>query len=281
MPENASGEGVGPEGGVAEGVRTGRRMPRALGVGLAVAGLLAVTAASATVTVLVGKPDGGKAVAAPVAPSTGSAAPGASASPSTSASASATPSQSPSPSQSPTSKPKPSSTLHGTVDGATHGGDLRFFLLPMPEGAESYGPADGVKLSKDEVAEQFSNAAEMGEVLDSYGYRNDAAFRRYRTADGQQEVDVRLLRFKSRQMAKEFAGGMETDRGESFAIDGDPDGRGIMLKPEQEAWTGEMLGISSVGDVEYEVTVYVKGTPDKAALQDAMKRQRERLSSGG
>ncbi|MFI5528993.1 hypothetical protein ACIA8O_10635 [Kitasatospora sp. NPDC051853] len=247
-------------------------MPRALGVGLAVAGLVAVTAASAAVTVAVGKPKAVVAAAAPASPS-----PSASPTVSPSPSASATPSASPTP----TPKPTPSSTLHGTVDGATHGGDLRFFLLPMPEGAESYGPAEGVKLSTEEVSAQFSNADEMGEVLASYGYKNDAATRRYRTADGRQEVNVRLLRFKSRQMAKDFAEGMKISKGDSFGIEGDPDGRGIMLKPEQEAWTGKMVGISSVGDVEYQVTVYVKGTPDKAALHDAMKRQRERLSSGG
>lgn len=249
-------------------------MPRALGVGLAVAGLVAVTATSAAVTVAVGKPEGKPvAAAAPSASASASATP----SPGPSPSASATPSASPTPAP----KPTPSSTLHGTVDGATHGGDLRYFLLPMPWGAESYGPSDGVKLTTEEVAAEFSNAEEMGEVLASYGYKNDAATRRYRTADGRQEVNVRLLRFKSRQMAKEFADGMTMSKGESFGIDGDPDGRGIMLKPEQEAWTGKMVGLSSVGDVEYQVTVYVKGTPDKAALHDAMKRQRERLSSGG
>jgi hypothetical protein len=42
-----------------------------------------------------------------------------------------------------------------------------------------------------------------------------------------------------------------------------------------------MIGVSSTGDVEYEIRVYVKGTPDKALLADAMKRQRDRLGSGG
>ncbi|GJF29354.1 hypothetical protein KNE206_20540 [Kitasatospora sp. NE20-6] len=171
--------------------------------------------------------------------------------------------------------------MHGTVHGSTHGGDIRFFLLPMPGGAEPYGSADGTKLSTDDVADEFGNSDEMPEILRSYGYKNDAAERRYRTADGSQEVHVRLLRFSSRSNAQEFASGMTFGSGDSFRIAGDGNARGVMLKPEQEAWTGEMIGVSFSGDIEYEVTVLVKGTPDKALLVDAMKRQRERLASGG
>ncbi|MFD0529331.1 hypothetical protein ACFQ1I_24440 [Kitasatospora arboriphila] len=65
--------------------------------------------------------------------------------------------------------------------------------------AESYGASDGTTLSTDDVAGQFGNASEMPEILRSYGYKDDAADRRYRTADGTQEVYVRLLRFKSRR----------------------------------------------------------------------------------
>ncbi|MER8183402.1 hypothetical protein [Kitasatospora sp. NPDC094015] len=250
-----------------------RGLNRGARVALAVAGLLVVTATSTAVTVAVGKPD--------TAPRAVAAAP--TAAPTASASASPTPTSVPTPSAStpPPPAPKPSSTLHGTVNGDKHGGDLRFFLIPMPDGAESYGSSDGVQLSTDEVSKEFGNADEMPRILKSYGYQDDAAERRYRTADGKQEVEVRMMRFKNRDMAKEFAKGMTFDTGDTFDVDGDGAARGIMMKPEQEAWTGQMLGVSFVGDVEYEVTVYVKGTPDKALLADAMRRQRERLGSGG
>ncbi|MEV7178810.1 hypothetical protein [Kitasatospora sp. NPDC093679] len=248
---------------------TVRQLPRAARVVLAAVGLLAVTAASATATVAVGRSDDPpRAVAAP------SAAPA--------ATVSATPSPTPSPAApSPSPTPSPASTVHGTVDGSTHGGDIRYFLLPLPAGAESYGAPDGTTLSTDDVAGQFGNASEMPEILRSYGYKDDAADRRYRTADGTQEVYVRLLRFKSRQMAKEFADGLSFKHGDTFDIAGDDNAKGIMLKPEQEAWTGKMVGVSFSGDVQYEITVYVKGTPDRALLVDAMKRQRERLATGG
>ncbi len=259
-------------------VLTPEQEPRAPGraarVTLAVVGLLAVTAASTVVTVAVGKPDG-KPRAAAAAPAAAPAA-----------SASATPSPSPTPSPTPSAStppppPKPSSTLHGTVNGDRHGGDLRFFLVPMPDGAESYGSADGIQLSTKELCEEFGNADEMPEILKSYGYQDDAAERRYRTADGKQEVLVRMLRFKNSSMAREFAKGMTFDSGDSFDVDGDSNAKGVLMKPEQEAWTGKLVGVSSIGDIEYQVSVYVKGTPDKALLADAMKRQRERLGSGG
>ncbi|MER5638372.1 hypothetical protein ABT095_15605 [Kitasatospora sp. NPDC002227] len=263
------------DGAAADAVEV-RRRPRAVTVALATAGLLAVTAASAAVTVAVGRPDGRTTVAArpPVAQQSKSA----SASPSASPTPSATPSAAP---VTPTPTPAPSSTVHGTVDGQTHGGDIRYFLLPLPEGAEVYGSADGNSLSSKEVAAEFGSTDDIAGVLDSYGYQDDAADRHYRTLDGKQDVMTRLLRFKSRQMAKEFARGTTFKSGDTFDIDGDDEAHGVILKPEQQAWTGELIGVGSVGDIEYEVKVLVKGTPDKALLMDAMKRQRERLATGG
>ncbi|KJK56348.1 hypothetical protein [Saccharothrix sp. ST-888] len=167
------------------------------------------------------------------------------------------------------------------MNGGTHGGDLRYFLLPMPDGAEPYGSPDGTELSVKDIAARYSNSGEIPAVLDSYGYQDDGALRRYRTADGKQEVETRLLRFKSRSMAKEFAKSETFKNGQNFGIDGDGEAQGYLMKPGQEAWTGRLVGVGYVGDVQYQVTVFVKGTPDKSQLMDVMKRQRERLSDGG
>ncbi|MEU3564863.1 hypothetical protein ABZ761_33050, partial [Kitasatospora sp. NPDC006786] len=61
----------------------------------------------------------------------------------------------------------------------------------------------------------------------------------------------------------------------------DPGGHGYLQAPKQQAYTGSMSGISSQGDVQYTVDVDVKGTPDKALLNELMKRQREWLTTGG
>ncbi|WP_035847101.1 hypothetical protein [Kitasatospora azatica] len=258
-----------------------RRTPRAVTVTLATIGLLAITAASATVTVAVGKPDHQHRTVALAPGASPSAKAGASATPSAAATApSASPSPTPVPVPSLSLAPAPSSTVHGTVNGNTHGGDLRYFLLPIPDGGESYGSPDGTDLTTDDLAKEYSKSTDIKGVLDSYGYQ-EAVYRQYRTADGRMEVSTRLLRFSSRENAKAFAQGATFSKGDQVDVDGDSEAKGYVFKPEQQAFTGELIGISYVGDVEYEVTVDVKGDPDKALLADAMKRQRDRLGSGG
>ncbi|WP_406200948.1 hypothetical protein OH807_20630 [Kitasatospora sp. NBC_01560] len=257
-----------------EGAAPGRKkLPRALGVALATAGLLAVTATSAAVTVAVGRPDARPAVAAALP----SAGPTVSASPT--ASPSPTPTATPTPVAPVAPVPKPVSTVKGTVSGAKHDGDLRFFLLPIPDGGESYGPSDGMTMTDSEVSELFGNQDGIMRILRSYGYK-DAATRMYRTADGKAEVTVTLLHFGSGGQAGDFAKNY-TMKLDPIDIDGDPNAHGYVHQPKQQAYTGSMTGISSQGDVQYTVDVDVKGSPDKALLSELMKRQREWLSSGG
>ncbi|MFD8707328.1 hypothetical protein ACFV1W_32890 [Kitasatospora sp. NPDC059648] len=249
-----------------------RRLPRAVGVALATAGLLAVTAVSAAVTVAVGKPDS-RPAAAP-APRTTAAA---TASPS--AGASATPSAVPVPTVVP-SEPAPASTVKGTVSNGKHEGDLRYFLLPIPAGGESYGPADGMPMTRDDVSEIFGKQDDIDTILNRLGYR-DGATRTYRTADGKAQVTVTLLHFGSADTASRFVQGYTIKSQEPIDIDGDPNAHGFRRTPKHEAYTGSMTGVSSQGDVQYTIDVDVKGTPDKALLNDLMKRQREWLASGG
>ncbi|MEU3571306.1 hypothetical protein AB0E96_23210 [Kitasatospora sp. NPDC036755] len=246
-----------------------RRLPRAVGVALATAGLVAVTAASAAVTVAVGKPDARPAAAAAPAKASASA----------SATASATPSAQPVPV--PTAvpaEPAPASTVKGTVSGGKHEGDLRYFLLPIPAGGESYGPVDGVAMSDDDVADVFGKQDGIMGILKSYGYKGGAN-RMYRTADGKAEVTVTLLKFGSTAMAADFAKNYTIKSLDPFDVDSG--GRGYLKAPKQQAYTGSMSGISSQGDVQYTIDVDVKGTPDKALLNELMKRQREWLTTGG
>ncbi|MER7701493.1 hypothetical protein ABTX81_01135 [Kitasatospora sp. NPDC097605] len=251
----------------------GRKLPRAVGVALATAGLLAVTATSAAVTVAVGKPESRPAVAATAGRAVAPASASPTASPSASATATAT-----TPPPAPVPAPTPTSTLQGSVSGARHDGDLRYFLLPIPAGGESYGPADGMPLTDEEMIEQFDDGADIMRVLRTLGYK-DAATRTYRTADGKAEVTVTLLRFTSATQAEFFAKNDTRDL-PAIEITGDPAAHGYIDKPKHQAYTGSMTGISSQGDVQYTVDVEVKGAPDKALLSELMKRQRDWLTSG-
>ncbi|MFC5667189.1 hypothetical protein ACFP3U_30015 [Kitasatospora misakiensis] len=247
---------------------------------LATVGLLAVTATSAVVTVAVGKPDGGPVVTtAGAAGGTAGAHPAASGTPSPAASASTpAPPAASAPAAGASPAPAPTSTVKGTVSGGRHDGDLRYFLLPIPAGGESYGPVDGMPMTNEDLADLYIEGAEIMSVLRSYAYK-DAATRTYRTADGKAEVTVTLLRFGSAGQASEFAKG-HTMTLDPIEITGDPAAHGYVRKPKQQAYTGSMSGISSQGDVQYTVDVEVKGNPDKALLSELMKRQRDWLASG-
>ncbi|MCX4747865.1 hypothetical protein OG455_20485 [Kitasatospora sp. NBC_01287] len=252
------------------GARSGR-LPRAVTITLATVGLLAITAASATVTVAVGRPGHHRSAAA-------SAAGPLAAAPSPGALPSASPTPVPLPSI--TLAPAPASTLHGTVSGDSHSGDLRYFLLPVPGGAQPYGDPDGTALTVADIAKDYDKPGDTQGILDSYGYQ-EAVSRRYRSADGQTEVSTRLMRFSSADNARAFAQSTGFDSGTSIPVTGDSSAKGFLFKPDQQAFTGEMAGVSSVGDVEYEVHVYVKGDPDTSLLSTAMQGQHDRLGSGG
>ncbi|MGA5821588.1 hypothetical protein ACPC54_27420 [Kitasatospora sp. NPDC094028] len=248
-----------------------RRMPRSARVALSTVALLAVTAASAAVTVAVGKPQDRAVAAAPVPTIARTATAGASPTPS------AVPV--PVPTAAP-AQPKPASTVKGTVSGGKHEGDLRYFLLPIPDGGESYGPPDGATMTDDEVAEIFGKQDGIMDLLHQLGYQGGAT-RMYRSADGKTQVTVTLLHLGSAATASQFVKGYTIKSQESIDIDGDPDAHGFLRKPKQQAYTGSMTGVSSQGDVQYTIDVEVKGTPDKALLSDLMKRQRDWLASGG
>ncbi|AXI78691.1 hypothetical protein C7M71_015920 [Peterkaempfera bronchialis] len=163
------------------------------------------------------------------------------------------------------------------ADGV-HSGDLRFFLLPVPKGAEVYGQPDGTTLSLAAVAKGFDNAGETRRILRDYDFRS-AAYRSYRAEDGSAEVTSRLIRFGSSVRAKWFVQGMSMG-GTAFTVPGVDGARGFLFKPEEEGETGQLIGHFHQGDVEVEITVAVKGNPDKALLADLMKRQQKRLSTG-
>ena len=179
---------------------------------------------------------------------------------------------------SPTVVSTPKSTLTGKVSGGAHTGDLRFFLSPMPEGAEVYGEADGTALSLTQVAGDFSNSRETKQVMRDYGFRA-AAYRTYRTEDGKAEVTTRLIRFGSADKARWFAEGMSMN-GTAFTVPGVAGARGFLIKPEYKGGTGSLIGLSHQGDVEVEISVDVKGNPHKAMLTELMKQQHKRLRTG-
>ncbi|WP_042410621.1 hypothetical protein [Streptacidiphilus carbonis] len=234
---------------------------------LAVAGWLVIASGTATGVVLVG--DGGGTTQAAAA-----ALPSASASPSAAASSSA-----PVIAPAPTAAPSPSSTVKGSVNGSTHSGDLRFFLLPVPADAEAYGDSDGSRMSIDDVAKTLGNPSTSKKILNQYGCAG-GAYRSYRSNDGTVTVNTQLLQFDGSGHAGDWASGLTFGKGKEFSVSGIDNGRGIAFDPATADGDGELLGISHVGDVEYEITVTGTGKLAHSLLTPLMKREEQRLSSG-
>lgn len=253
-----------PAGPAGPGSGKGRR------VALAVTCWLVIAAGTATGVVLVG--GGGTTQAA------AAALPSASASSSPLPSPSAT-TAAPSVVPTPTVAPRPSSTVKGTVNGSTHSGDLRFFLLPVPGDAEAYGNADGDTMTIADIAKTLGNPTTSKKILNEYGC-SGGAYRSYRSNDGTVTVDTQLLHFDGSGHASDWASGLTFGKGKEFSVSGIDNGRGIAFDPTSDSGDGELLGISHVGDVEYEITVSGTGKLAHSLLTPLMKREEQRLSTG-
>lgn len=236
---------------------------------LAGGGLLAVATASALVTIAVGGGFGGgtKAVAAATeAPS---------------ASPSATPSAAPSPTTaSPTpAAPSPTPTVKGSVDGSSHSGDLRYFLLPVPDDAQAEGDINGTTMSLGDIANLMGNPSTSKSILNSYGFTH-AAYRTYRTNDGTLTVTARLIQFDGPGHASDWVTGLSFSSGSDFTPDGVSNAKAVAHDPSSPEGVGLLEGISHVGDVEYEIDVEGTGKLDHSLLAPLMKREEQRLGTG-
>jgi hypothetical protein len=244
---------------------SGPRSRKPVYLALAVAGWLVVAAGTATTVVAVGSGDTATVAAAAPAPS-----------------ASATPSSTPSsaaPSPTPTVAPTPTSNVKGWVTGSTHHGDLRFFLLPVPADAAAYGNLDGDRLSVSELAKELGNPTTSKRILNDYG-AGGGATRTYRTNDGTLTVMTELIQFDGPGHAGDWVSGMTFDKATSFTVGGIQAAQGFALDPTGSDTNGQLIGISHVGDVEYEITVEGTGKLAHSLLTPLMQREEQRLSSG-
>ncbi|WP_042415710.1 hypothetical protein [Streptacidiphilus anmyonensis] len=243
---------------------------RRKGVTVAVGAVVWLAIAGASAAVAANTGGGGVAVAA--------SAPGASASASASASAGAAPTL-PTGTPTPTPMPSPSSTVKGYVSGSSHSGDVRFFLLPVPDDAEAYGDTDGTKESVSDIAKEMGNASTSKSILEQLGC-SGGAFRIYRTNDGQYTVTAHLIHFDSAGHAADWVSGLTFGHGDSFDVSGISDAKGQAINPSDSGGVGTLMGVSHVGDVEYEIDIQGTGSLDHSLLTPLMQREEKLLRTG-
>ncbi|GAB2578501.1 hypothetical protein GCM10027168_09400 [Streptomyces capparidis] len=170
----------------------------------------------------------------------------------------------------------PSPAVTGSVSGGVHRGDLRYFLLPLPEGAEPYGEPAGDPAGAADAAIGLGSVTE--DSLRQRGFRQ-GALRVFRTADGSGEVNVKLLRFGSAGQARDFAG-EDLFEGPAVSLPGESGTRATRLESSAAESTDALVAVGQEGDVAFTITVTGAGEPSAARMAELVADQRERLRTG-
>lgn len=232
----------------------------------AAAGLLVLVGVTAGAVVLLGSPSADDR-AVPAASNTSASAKDAASRPSATGGAD----------QEPDGVPSPSGPV-GRVSHGVHSGDLRYFLLTPPKGADTYGDENGTALNADDIAAYSRDEAATSRVLKRYRYRT-GAYRTYLTADGESEVTVRLARFSDAGNAAAYYNAF-TYGGRKFTMTGGHPSRGYDLASGSDESTDALLAVSYQGDVHITITVTGGHTPDRTLLQSLLDQQYQRLAKG-
>jgi hypothetical protein len=191
------------------------------------------------------------------------------------ASASPSPSSSPSPSPS----PSPRSTVTGSVRDGVHRGDLRYFLVPPPQGPSSVqGDPDGTAEDFNAVMAQYGGGSDIKSALNELGFKAGAT-RTYQDSTIGANVTVELLQFSSGDNANSWLQGFQlNDSGwTSFSVPGES---GATAREKNANGLDSMIGVYAEGDTFYQVDVYGSQTLPHADLSNLMIAEYGRLSHG-
>lgn len=99
------------------------------------------------------------------------------------------------PSTAPPTSATPTPTVTGRVSNGVHSGDLRYFLLPAPDGPSSVqGDPDGTTESRDQIVENYGGSSSVRSLLSEFGFKA-ACTRTYQDSTMGANVAIDLIRF--------------------------------------------------------------------------------------
>jgi hypothetical protein len=179
--------------------------------------------------------------------------------------------------------PSAGSTESGGLAGQVtkaglHTGDLRYFLLPVPAGADDYGDPDGSVLSADDIAVASADQGGTRSALTTYGFRA-GAYRTYLTADGATEVTVKLARFAGPGQAAAYYSSLSS-QGTALTLGTAYPARGYQLASGSAESSDAELAVSYQGDVQITVTMTGGHDPSGSLLRGLLDAQYQRLATG-
>ncbi|WP_435132639.1 hypothetical protein [Actinacidiphila sp. bgisy144] len=240
------------------------------GLAAAVTGVVALAAVTAGAVFAFGSsPGGSDAAVLPKATTTAT---------STASAADSSDSASASPSAAPTASAAAGTAPTGAVSNGVHSGDLRYFLIPPPDGADVYGDPAGSADTAADVAAAAADQDKAARALSTYGFRA-AATRTYLTADGVTEVTVELVRLRGSDQAAAYyaASGYQAA---TLPLQGGYPARGYDLSSGSAESANTLLATSYQGDVHITISVTGGRTPSRALLQHLLDAQHQRLRTG-
>ena len=176
-----------------------------------------------------------------------------------------------------TAAPTPTSTVTGAVNDGVHTGDLRFFLLPAPQGPSSVqGDADGTKESKSDVVTEYGGGY-TEQNLSQLNFQAGAT-RTYQDSTLGANVTIELLQFGSHSDAKEWLGLLSRPSGvTSVSIPGES---GAIGWSQTSSGSYMLSGLYVEGDTFYDISIYATQEIDDGSLTNLMTSQYSRLANG-
>jgi hypothetical protein len=189
------------------------------------------------------------------------------------------PATSAAPSTAPPTTATPTSTVTGRVSGGVHTGDLRFFLLPPPDGASSVqGDPDGTTETLAEVVDQYGGSSDVKSTLKQFGFKS-ACDRTYQDSNLGANVEIQLLRLGGSGDASDWLSGFqETGDGiKSIKVPGESGAKGYSYK---DTGTYQLTGVYRDGDTFFEVDIYGTEPISAADLASVIKAEHARLANG-
>ena len=222
------------------------------------------------------------AYAAPLGGASGSAAAGAAkgtkSKSGTKAKSSASPSPSPS-TASPTPSATPTPTVTGSVSDGVHSGDLRYFLLPPPQGTSSVqGDPNGTTDTINDVAGTYSDPSQARSSLTQGGFKTGAE-RIYQDSTIGANVQIQLLQFDSSDDASQWLSGFSYSGNgyQSISVPGESGAAGWSYAKDGSY---DLVGVYREGDTFFQVEIYGDDAVPAQDLGQVIGAEHARLADG-
>lgn len=167
----------------------------------------------------------------------------------------------------------------GSVKNGVHSGDLRYFLLPPPDGPSSVqGDPDGTTESLSDVVTEYGGSSDVKLFLNQAGFKS-AANRTYQDSSLGANVSIELIQFGSSDGADNWLQGFQLNGSgwTSFSVSGES---GATAREKNSDGLDELIGVYAEGDTFYQIRIFGTQTVPHSDLSNLMNAEHGRLSHG-